>query len=250
MNPRAALLLAALPLAAVHLPAGADEAAALQSLPGIDRARIAIPEGSIAGHSVLVLELQSRRAPREALAGVERHWRAQGADTVLQAQSGEWFVLSRLADPERAAGDAHGGAQGFHGFETLQLRASSEGGSEGLLTRWTRTTAAAGGDALARLVPPDAQLVRPLSSGGESGRRAATLIAHFERSLDDTERHVERHLRLAGYEPMRSNAASRDLRWHDDRARFYRSADAELLVTLHRQPQGASAVLHHVETTR
>ncbi|MDT3680062.1 MAG: hypothetical protein ROZ64_14645 [Burkholderiaceae bacterium] len=250
MSPRTALLLAALPLAALHLPAHADDFSALQSLPGIDSARIAIPDGSIAGHSVVVFELHSRRAPREALAEIERHWRKQGADTVLQAQTDDWFVLSRLADPARAAAAA-GGAPGFEGFETLQLRASPGGGSEGLLARWVRAAAVApAGDPLGRLVPADAQLVRQLSSGGERERRAATIVAHFARSLDDTERHLERHLLLVGYEPMRANDKPRDLRWNDDRARFYRSVNAELLVTLHRQPQGASAVLHHVETPR
>ncbi len=250
MNPRAALLLAVLPLAAVHVSARAGEMDVVQSLPGIDRARIAIPDGSIAGHSVIVLELHSRRAPHEAIAEIERHWRAQGADPVLQAQTGEWFVLSRPAATDPAASNVDGPGPGFPGFETLQLRASPGGGSEGLLTRWSRATGAAEGEALARLVPPDAQLVRQLSSGGAGERRAATLVAHFARSLDDTERHLERHLQRAGYEPMRASGPSRDLRWHDDRARFYRSATAELLVTLHRQPQGASAVLHHVETPR
>ncbi len=251
MTSRTASLLAALPLAALHLPAHGGDFGALQSLPGIDSARIAIPDGSIAGHSVVVFELHSARAPREALAEVERHWRAQGADTVLQAQTQDWFVLSRLADAGRAAGAARETTAGFEGFETLQLRASSRGGSEGLLTRWVRAAAGAPADnSLARLVPADAQLVRQLSSGGERERRAATIVAHFARSLDDTERHLERHLLRAGYEPMRANGTPRDLRWNDDRARFYRSANAELLVTLHRQPQGASAVLHHVESPR
>jgi len=250
MNSRTALLLAALPLAAVHLQAHADDLGSLQSLPGIDSARLAIPDASIAGHSVVVFELRSARAPRDALGEIERHWRAQGADTVLQAQAGDWFVLSRLAGSAGAAGGALDRSPGFEGFETLQLRASARGGSEGLFTRWLRAAGAPGGEPLARLVPADAQLVRQLSSGGEGERRATTLVAHFTRSLDDTERHLERHLLHAGYEPMRANGSPRDLRWNDDRARFYRSANAELLVTLHRQPQGASAVLHHVETPR
>jgi hypothetical protein len=247
MNPRTALLLAALPLAAVHLQVHADELEPLQSLPGIDSARLAIPDASIAGHSVVVFELRSARAPRDALGEIERHWRAQGADTVLQAHTGDWFVLSRLAG---AAGGALDRASGFEGFETLQLRASARGGSEGLFTRWSRAAGGSGGEPLARLVPADAQLVRQLSSGGDGERRATTLVAHFTRSLDDAEQHLERHLLRAGYEPMRTRGSPRDLRWNDDRARFYRGANAELLVTLHRQPQGASAVLHHVETPR
>ncbi len=243
MNPRAALLLAALPLVALHAPARAGETLALQSLPGIDHARIAIPDGAIAGHPVVVFEIRSRRPPRDALAEIEHHWRAKAVDTVLQAQTGEWFVLSRLVDASPVAEVE----ADFEGFETLQLRASADGGSEGLLTRWTRERNAAEDDSLARLVPDDAQVVRHLSSAAGGERPAATLVAHFARSLDDAERHLERHLLRAGYEPMRGSERPRDLRWHDDRARFYRGAHAELLVTLHRQSQGASAVLHYVE---
>ncbi|HEY0877287.1 MAG TPA: hypothetical protein VGE10_02450 [Zeimonas sp.] len=247
MNPRAALLLAALPLAAAQVQVHADEGAAPQWLPGIDRVRVAIPDGTIAGHSVVVFELASRRARREALDEIEHHWRAQGTDTVLRAQTGEWFVLSRRTGSSHATAEA----SRVEGFETLQLRASPQGGSEGLLTRWRQASEPVrAADPLARLVPADARLVRQLSSGGGRERRAATLVAHFAHSLDDTERLLERHLRRAGFEPMRRNGPPRDLRWHDDRARFYRSASAELLVTLHRQPQGASAVLHHVQTPR
>lgn len=246
MKPRAAWMLAALPLAAVHAQARADEGFLAQSLPGIDHARVAIPDGSLGGHSVVVFEVDSRRAPREALGEVERHWRAQGADAVLQAHTGEWFVLSRRTGSTRETGSA----SYPEAFETLQLRASAHGGSEGLLTRWTQASTPARDDDLARLVPPDAQLVRQLASGGGRERRAVTLVAHFTRSLDEAERHLERHLLHAGFEPMRTTSEPRDLRWHDDRARFYRSASAELLVTLHRQPQGASAVLHHVEMPR
>lgn len=246
MNPRAAWLLAALPLAALPLAAVSahDESAAMYPLPGIDRARVVIPDGSLAGHSVIVLEVDSRRPPHEALAEVERHWRASGVDTVLQAQTGEWFVLSRHAGASPAAGES----SAFDGFETLQLRASPRGGSDGLLTRWLREHRPAPADALARLVPPQARFVRQLSSGGEGERRAATLVAHFTYSLDEAERRLDDHLRHAGFEPMRAGTTSTDLRWRNDRARFYRSAGAELLVTVHRQPQGSSAVLYHVET--
>jgi len=251
MNAPAALLLAALPLAALHVQARADEAVSLRSLPGIDRVRLAIPDGSIAGQSVTVYEVRSRRAPREALAELEGHWRAQGIDTVLQAQTGEWFVLSRLAGSGGATVDASVGMPGIQGFETLQMRSSSDGGSEGLLTRWAAASAGAAQDlSLAGLVPADARAVRQLSSGGGRERRASTIVAHFSRSLDDAESHLERHLLRAGFEPMRAQGQRRDLRWSNDRARFYRSAAADLLVTLHRRPQGASAVLYYMEKPR
>jgi len=251
MNAQAALLLAAFPLAALHGQVRADDAVSLQSLPGIDRVRLAIPDGSIAGQSVTVYELRSRRAPRDALAELEGHWRAQGIDTVLQAQAGEWFVLSRLAGAAGEIVDAAGTMPGIPGFETLQMRASPEGGSEGLLTRWdTARTGTAQHPSLAALVPDDARVVRRFSLDSAHERRAATIVAHFPRSLDDAESHLERHLLRAGFEPMRANGQARDLRWSDDRARFYRSARAELLVTLHRLPQGASAVLHYMETPR
>lgn len=246
MNTRAALLLAALPLVAPQAPSSAQQTGFTHSLPGIDRTRLAIPEGSLAGHDVVVFEVDSRRAPNEALAEVERHWRGQGGDTVLQAQTGEWFVLSRRAGADSGAQDG----SAFVGFETLQLRASPRGGSEGLLTRWTTAQASSGADALARLVPPDAQRVRQLSSGSRRERRGTTLVAHFGRSLDDAEWHLDRHLASLGFEPMHAGGRATKLHWRDDRARFYRRAGAELLVTLHRQPQGASAVLHHVEVPK
>lgn len=246
MNPRAALLLAALPLVAVQQPSAAQDADSLQALPGIDRARLAIPDGSLAGHTVVVYEVDTRRTPQEALGEVERHWRTQGVDTVLQAQAGEWHVLSRHANSKPTGN----GNPAFEGFETLQLRASLRGGSEGLLTRWMPANGSAATDALARLVPPDARRVRQLASGGRHERRASTLVAHFARSLDDAEAHLHRHLSHLGFEPMQADGEPKDLRWRDDRARFYRGDGAELLVTLHRQPQGASAVLHHVEVSR
>ncbi len=246
MNPRAALLLAALPLVALQAPSAAQDVGILQALPGIDRARLAIPDGSLAGHTVVVYEVDTQRTPQEALGEVERHWRAHGVDTVLQAQTGDWHVLSRHT------GSAPGGDgdTAFEGFETLQLRASPRGGSEGLLTRWTQASGSNQHDTLARLVPPDAQRVRQLASGGQHERRGSTLVAHFARSLDDAEAHLHRHLARIGFEPMQADGQPKDLRWRDDRARFYRGAGAELLVTLHRQPQGASAVLHHVEVPK
>ncbi len=245
MISRAAMVLAALPLAShASGPAGEADALQLPLLPGIDRARVAIPEAAIDGHSVVVFEFHSQRAPRDALAEIERQWRAQGVETVLHAQTGDWFVLSRLAGSRRAPQ----ATTEVDGFETLQLRASAGGGCEGLITHWTRARNPADGDSLARLVPDDAQVVRQLSSGAARGeRRAATLVAHFAGSLDDAERRLERHLLRAGYEPMRGKERAHELRWRDDRARFYRGAHAELLVTLHRQPQGASAVLHYAE---
>src|SRR5690606_23538964 len=101
------------------------------------------------------------------------------------------------------------------------------GGSEGLLTRWTQASGSAAHDALVHLVPSDAQQVRQLASGGRHERRGSTLVAHFARSLDDAEAHLHRHLLRIGFEPMQPHEPSKDLRWRDDRARFYRSAGAE-----------------------
>src|SRR5690606_24620901 len=195
----AASRLAALPLAAAQpqVPFAAADSSlpfddpAGYALPGIDHVRVAIPHGSLAGHAVIVLQVESRLAPRAALAEVERHWRAQGADTILQAQAGEWFVLSRRAN----AGHHPLAPDGVEGFETLQLRASRHGGSEGLLTQWNRAPEASNADALARLVPSGAHVVRQLSSGGDAQRKATTLVAYFARSLDDAERQLDRHLR-------------------------------------------------------
>lgn len=248
----AALLLALSPPLTVAQPV--DAAA---SLPGLDRARVLVPDGELAGHAVSVSAVDSRRAPEDVLAEVEGHWRRQGSDPVLRAQSGSWSVLSRRIDSTRAHADgapygaADGSADGARiddGYETLQLRTSPGGGSEGLFTRWLRSGTARVDTPmpLERLLPDDARVVRQLSSSDAGIGSAETLIARFAHSLEESEIRIERHLRRAGFVRMPAPQRPSALSWPDDRARFFRGPTAQLLLTLHRQARGTAVVLYHV----
>jgi hypothetical protein len=234
----------ALPLVATGpacLAAGGREivADAPGPIPGLDARRVVVPGGEIAGHAVEVSEVSSRLDPSEALARVERHWREGDLAVVLRADSGGWSVLSR-----RTA----------RGYDTLQLRAAARGGAEGLLTQWREragsTTLPAG---LLDLLPDDAQVVRQLTSrdGADGGSRTTdTLIGRLAHSIDEAELRIERHLGRKGFVAVSTPGAPRDLAWRNDRARFFRAAGVELLVTLHAQPQGTGVVLYHVRATR
>ena len=244
-SPSGATRALALPLAgaAVALAGGALAAgvtpmseAIVDGIPGLDVLRVVVPNGELAGRTLQVSEVGSRLEPAELLGHVERAWRGQDGASVLRADGGAWSMLSRQT------GD---------GFETLQLRVSSIGGSEGWLTQWSGARARPRALApLAHLLPSDARVARQLSShdGGDvDARTADTLLGQMPHSIDEAERRIDRHLRRAGFaerrrpEPPRGGLASRD-----DRARFYRAPGAEVLITLHAQPQGTGFVLYHV----
>lgn len=248
-RPAAALLLAALPVLAVQAQAslpGLPDA----RLSGLDQVRVAIPQGAVAGHSMAVYEVRSVLPPRLALAEVERHWRSRGADVVLQARSGDWFVLSQRLDGLDALPS---------GFETLQLRARTGGGSKGLLTRWFHPGMAVAGedapgsqtdsyaDPLTDLLPADARDIRRFTSDDRDRQRGTTLVGHLDDTLERAEARVDRHLRQRGFQPMTAADDPRALRWRDDSARFYRDDARELLVTLHGQADGVGLVLHLME---
>lgn len=242
LAPAGAALTLALPLAGAGMALAAGGSpmpeAGGDGIPGLDTRRVVVPSGELAGRALQVSEVASRLEPAAALARVERHWREQAGASVLRAESGAWSVLSRqVAD----------------GFETLQLRASTRGGSEGLLARWGNDRAQSQPAAtLGHLLPDDARVVRQLSSrdgGARDARMADTLLGRLPHWIDEAERRIDRHLRRAGFTEMRRPQASRGIAWRNDRARFYRNAGAELLVTLHAQPQGTAVVLYHVRVS-
>lgn len=260
-GPAAAVLLAALPVLAVQaqvFPHDLPDA----RLPGFEQIRVAIPRGAVGEHFLAVYEVRSVLPPRIALSEVERHWRKLGADVVLRARSGDWHVLSQRLDDGAgvrdgmAAGDEPGRAAALSsGFETLQLRARPGGGSTGLFTRWLRPESAperhdgAGWhpDALHGLLPADAGRLRRFTSNNPDGRSGSTLVAHLDQDLDRAESRIDGHLRRLGFVPMTAGDDPRALHWRDDRARFYRDGVRELLVTLHREPDGTGVVLHLME---
>jgi len=238
--PTGAALMLALPLGiaaspAAGAPSSAGSADAL--VPGVDVRRVVLPDGELAGRAVQVSEVVSELEPSEALARVETLWRASDGTAVLRAEHEAWSVVSRQL----------GG-----GFETLQLRASPRGGSEGMLARWKGPAASRRGQpSLANLLPADAQVTRQLLSrdvGGGATRSADTLIGRLPHGIDESERRIDHHLHRVGFVAMRQPAAAARgvLATRNDRARFYRAAGAELLVTLHAQPDGTGVVVYHV----
>jgi hypothetical protein len=238
IGPAGAALMLALPLglavapaAGLSTPSGATDTL----VPGVDVRRLVLPDGELAGRAVRVSEVVSELEPAEALARVERLWRVPGDAVVLRVGHERWSVLSRPLG---------------EGFETLQLRASPHGGSEGMLALWMgAVTPPRPERSLASLLPAEARVARQLLSrdtGAGGARSADTLIGRLPYGIDESERRVDRHLRRAGFVAMHQPAARSALASRDDRARFYRAAGAELLVTLHAQPQGTGVVVYHV----
>lgn len=236
--PTGAALMLALPLGIVAVPAGGSPTSAGTAdtlVPEVDVRRVLLPDGELAGRAVQVSEVASVLEPAEALARVERLWRAPADAAVLRAEHDAWSVVSR---------------QLVDGFETLQLRASPRGGSEGMLARWKGPTAPSGdGRSLANLLPVEARVTRQLLSrdaGGGGTRSTDTLIGHLPYGIDESERRIDRHLHRVGFVAMRQPATRKAFASRDDRARFYRATGAELLVTLHAQSHGTGVVVYHV----
>ncbi|MGE3865185.1 MAG: hypothetical protein AB7F71_25535, partial [Burkholderiaceae bacterium] len=74
------------------------------------------------------------------------------------------------------------------------------------------------------------------------------VAVRFDAGIDEVERAIDAKMASADFRPMRAGASRVDIVWRDDRARFYRSAEAELLVTLHRQARGTAAVIYRMES--
>ncbi len=232
--PLGAALMLALPLLAIGASSRADER---QALPGVlEGERVVVPAGELAGHGLRVSQVGSRLAPADALASVEREWRRHSGAAVLRADSEGWAVLSRRLD---------------EGFETLQLRARAHGGSEGLFTRWSdRAAPLRARRALGELLPVDARITRQLAShdaAANGARRADTLLAQLPHGIDEAERRVDAQLRRAGFARLPMPPARHQSAWRNDRARFYRGAGAEVMVTLHARESDTALVLYHVE---
>ncbi len=238
--PRALLMALPLMVAVSSLASSPAQAMLDSDVPGFDRVRIVVPAGRLADRRVVIGELSTTADPVQALDELERHWR-QGMDPILlRLESGPWQILSR-----RTAS----------GFETAQLRARAGGGSEGFLTRWrdgsAEAIAPAGKPPIERLLPAGARVLQRMDSADETVagvRRGEMLAVRFDASIDEIERALDAKMAAAGFRPMRSGSSRVDIVWRDDRARFYRDASAELLVTLHRQPRGTAAVFYRMES--
>lgn len=99
-------------------------------------------------------------------------------------------------------------------------------------------------------MPEDAQVTRQLASrdaAAHGSRSADTLIARLPHGIDEAERRLDAHLRRAGYAAIPMPGSRGTLAWRNDRARFYRRAGAELMVTLHAREGDTALVLYHVE---
>ncbi|HRO60029.1 MAG TPA: hypothetical protein PK177_12840 [Burkholderiaceae bacterium] len=189
----------------------------------------------IAGQPAVLRVVRSNLAPGPTLAAVETIWRLAG-DRVRRDEDAAWLSVSRIDS---------------QGIEAVQLRAGSEGGSDGYLVRWTlnRSGAALAGtrDSLAHRLLPETAVVLSDTGSRQPGASGRTLVAWMPGSVDTAERLVLGRAETIGLQ--RRNPGGQDSR-DFDRTQFYGSAGAEVALSLHSEGSGTALVIHLMETTR
>lgn len=240
---RAFLAASAVHLVAVALPAGGAQAAPPASLPFPASVESVVERGAIEGHPVSVLRLRIALPVADAIAAVRRAWAGDGA-AVVTARAGPWQVVS-LREPG--------------GYRTLQLRANSGGGSEGLLSVWSddgRTRPARGESVLdpTSLLPADARVLRSLAAT-DGARRHRTVVAITSGSVRWSADALEARALSLGFarEPVAGARAVGDPQMkpaaHPDspQARLYRRPGQALAITVHRHGERTGIVVHLTE---
>jgi hypothetical protein len=148
-------------------------------------------------------------------------------------------------------------------FRTLQLRATAEGGSEGLLSVWHDPPAGraasaarqptgeasqggAAGDA-ERWLPAGASVLRRLE-GTDADRRGRTVVALVRASAPWTLAAIEARVLADGLrrDPVVHTRGGTD----GGEARLYRGLGREFAVTVLPHPAGTAVVAHLVEAAR
>lgn len=212
---------------------GGISAAPLPDLPPGTRVESVIDDGSIEGYRVSVTRFRSGLPVEELLAKLRRPSDPGSREDDVERRVGAWRVLSQREG---------------EGFRTVQLRATPDGDTEGLHTRWravTRVPRAAFDPA--SLLPPGARLLRRFSAT-DGGQRGETLVARSDDSVDRTVEVLHARLRAAGFEggaPAGSVVSSTAY----GVARFYRKSGREIVLTVAPHPGQTGLVLHHSEVS-
>ena len=221
------------PLAAGAAPAGIDALAA-QYMAFQATVEAVIEQGSIEGYPVAVARFASQLPVDDALAFTVGAWRRHGAPPLV-TRAGIWQVVS-----QHEAGR----------YRTLQIRRTSNGGSEGLISFWSNLSPGAASPISerdpARFLPAGARVLRSLG-GVDAGRTHKTLVAVSDGSASWVVQALELRMATQGF--------TRDPVLHANtgggasgQARLYRRPGAEVAVTVHAHQGRSAIVIHFTET--
>lgn len=203
------------------------------SLPGLARlqylsAPIAL---SIAGHPAMLRVVRASESPQAALDAVAAAWHETGALLRRDAE-GPWLNLSRI---DR------------HGIQTLQLRRSATGGSDGYLVGWQLAGRQTAASIAHRLLPRAAITLSDVASQDDMPGR--TLVAWSALGLVEVERAVLARAASVGLR-RRTEGRRPDPDPARERSHHFSSAVAELAITLHREGSGTALVVHLMEPSQ
>ena len=229
------LITGLLMLTAVMAQAASDRVESFASLlPFPVRIESVIEQGSIHGYPVAVARATASMPHTAALAVTRQAWRERTAHTPIATHSGSWSLLSM-----RESGR----------FVTVQMRASSSGGTEALISIWhdsfDRAPQTPARFDPVRILPSGSRVIRQLSST-DAGAVNHTLVALIESSPEWVARVVDVTARGFGFarQAMALEPVMPPI------ARLYRSDTRELGITVHGNGEGAALVIHLSEKHR
>lgn len=204
-------------------------------LPFEARLEAVIERGSIEGQAVRVARFTADLDLARAQALLRSAWSGPMSAPVLAERLPGWLVLS---------------AWSSDGWRTVQLRARSGGGVEGLMSLWApiedgvRMDAAPPASTL-KLLPHGAQVLRQFSTA-DVGRRGFTVVASMPGSVAWSTAAISARLADAGF---RRDPVLRAV-GPQAQAMLFRRGPVEVLVTVSAAATGRSGVvLHRIEET-
>lgn len=166
--------------ALAHGPVRADEDA---GLPFPARIAAVVPQGGVAGMQVSIAQFVSAVPPVQALASAREAWSESGRWMLVDGEAGGWHTLSR-----------HQGRS----IVTLQIRAARDGGSVGLVSRWTPAWPPSPiVPLITRLLPPGALSPR-LTESRDPSASAVSLVSSIAGRVDPVRRAIAERARQEG----------------------------------------------------
>lgn len=208
------------------------EAAGADPLDGLPLQFLSAPIAlTIAGHPAVLRVVRADATPEAALGAVAAAWRKAGS-TVRRDDEGPWHNLSRVD---------------LEGVQSLQLRATARGGSEGYLVGW-RLTAERREQSLAhRLLPPAATPLSDIASRGDAPGR--TVVAWTPLAIEEADRLVLAKAASLGLR-LRTEGRRADPDPATERSRHFSAGGAEVALTMHREGRGTALVIHLMEAPK